>query len=76
LEFTIASELRNGYGPFEKDLYGTGSFLGAKRKDRRWEEETLHKLSNGLEEVVQQLLRWDGGESKVEIFPQKLPWEQ
>jgi hypothetical protein len=76
LEFTLASELRNGYGPFEKDLYGRGAFLDAKRRERRWQDETLDELSDGLEDAVQQLLIWDGGRSKIQVFPYKLPWER
>jgi hypothetical protein len=75
LEWTQDSELRNGYAPFEADLYGTKHFLAGKRKTRFWEEERMDEMCEGLEDVVQRLLRWDGGEDGVQVFHETLPWE-
>ncbi|TID16377.1 hypothetical protein E2P81_ATG11804 [Venturia nashicola] len=76
LESTIAMEHRHAYLPFSSDLYGTGEALARKRSNRRWDPDTsILDLSNGLEDVVKQLLLWAGGDDGIEVFPQALPWE-
>ncbi|KAK5008880.1 hypothetical protein LTR28_003376 [Elasticomyces elasticus] len=72
----VHGEQTRGYGAFERDLYGAGGVLAAKRKARNWDEEkTFPSLCQGVEGVVQRLLRWTGGSYGNEIFPEKLPWE-
>jgi len=69
-------EHRHAYLPFSADLYGTGEVLSKKRLNRRWDSDTsIPELSNGLEDVMKQLLQWTGGEDGTEVFPCPLPWE-
>ena len=72
LKATVAGEKRNGYSPWEKDLYGTGPVLASKRKARGWDEKRIDELAQGQDEIVLKLLRWD---SRCETFPHTLPWE-
>ncbi|KIV99553.1 uncharacterized protein PV09_08853 [Verruconis gallopava] len=72
LESTEAGEKRNGFGPWETDLYGTASVLSSKRKARGWKEGKNSELAEGLEPVVQRLLLYQGRE---QVFPETLPWE-
>ncbi|KAI9699719.1 MAG: hypothetical protein M1836_002753 [Candelina mexicana] len=70
-------EERDGYGVWKGDLYGCGRRLRGKRVGRGWreeEEEELEVMGEGCEEGVKELLRWEGGESGVQLFPGDLPW--
>lgn len=72
-------EALRGIGLWRRDLYGTGPELADKRRKRGWVsgmEEDLF-LNKGLEEVVEQLVCWKGGEGN-EWFPrmEELPWYQ
>lgn len=64
-----------GYGVFSKDLYGVRQPLKDKRIARGWASETYDILAGGLEEGVQVLLSWKGGESGKDVLDKKLPWE-
>ena len=75
LEGTIAGEKRNGYAPWETDLYGVRDPLAGKRKIRGWNDVTSKALGEGLEPAVHRLLLYDGGASGSEVFPEVLPWE-
>lgn len=75
LEGTTAGEKRNGFAPWETDLYGVRDVLAGKRKARGWEEQMSEELGEGFEPAVQRLLRYDGGSSGVVVFPERLPWE-
>lgn len=76
LETTKSLEHRHGYLPFSADLYGTGDMLSKKRLNRRWDpDRSIPELTDGLEDVVKQLLQWTGGENGTEVFPHPLPWE-
>jgi hypothetical protein len=69
-------EHRRAYLPFSADLYGIGDTLSRKRLNRRWDAGTsIPELTDGLEDVVNQLLHWKGGEDGTEVFPHSLPWE-
>lgn len=69
-------EHQHAYLPFSADLYGTGKALDKKRSNRRWNPETsIPELSDGLEDVVKQLILWTGGDDGTEVFPHTLPWE-
>jgi hypothetical protein len=69
-------EASKGIGLWKKDLYGVGDELAGKRRDRGWEPgmESIF-LNRGLEEVVEQLLCWNGGTGN-DWFPRmkELPW--
>lgn len=69
-------EHRHGSLPFSLDIYGTGEALGKKRLNRRWDPDLrIPEISDGLEDAVQKLLLWTGGDDGTEIFPHALPWE-
>ncbi|KAI9775694.1 MAG: hypothetical protein M1835_005724, partial [Candelina submexicana] len=72
------AEERDGYGVWKGDLYGCGERLRGKRIGRGWKEEEEERLldvvGQGCEEGVKELLRWEGGESGVQVFPGDLPW--
>lgn len=68
-------EEERGWGAWRRDLYGVGEVLGGKRSGRGWVEEKGERLGEGLGEGVKGLLAWKGGESGVEIFGGRLPWD-
>jgi len=71
-EVLKASEEKDGIGLWKEDLYGAGKQLKAKRLRRGWE----NGVDMGpVEDSVADLLRWSGGETGVEIYPETLPWE-
>jgi len=77
-ESLVAGEERSGIGLWRGDRYGVGAELAAKRKKRGWTagmEEGVF-VNVGLEPVVERLVRWDGGASRNELFPEmeQLPW--
>lgn len=51
--------------------------LSEKRIARNWNLSALDELSrqNESEPAILRLLRWEGGVSGKEIFPERLPWE-
>ena len=69
-------ERKGGYGVWQRDLYGVGEVLGAKRVKRGWREDVLGEIWEGVESEVRDLLLWRGGKSGVEVFPGKLPWDE
>jgi len=75
LEGTIAGEKRNGYAPWETDLYGVRDPLAGKRKVRGWDDGKSKEPGKGLEPAVHKLLLYDGGAAGNEVFPETLPWE-
>jgi len=68
-------ELENALFPFQNDLYGMHGRLKEKRHERGWKEKSIHQVSRGQPEAVQQLLVWNGGETGHEVFSSNLPWE-
>ncbi|KAJ5561321.1 hypothetical protein N7461_000082 [Penicillium sp. DV-2018c] len=77
-ETLIRGEELNGIGLWRQDLYGVNSDLASKRVKRGWspgmEEDLFSDL--GLEDVVLDLLRYDGGDHCNKWFPkiECLPW--
>ena len=67
--------MERGFGEWERDLYGVGSVLGAKRGKRGWEDGTLEVVGKGKEECVYKLLQWNGGADGKEIYEGTLPWD-
>jgi hypothetical protein len=53
-----------------------GEVLGGKRRVRGWKGEKSDELGGDLEEVVRELLRWEGGETGKKVFGGRLPWEE
>ncbi|KAL2441365.1 hypothetical protein ABEF95_014286 [Exophiala dermatitidis] len=76
-----AGDRLRGYGVWEKDLYGAGKLLSAKRKARGWDiqrfrREVLERLPSVQDRIkVDQLLSWNGGEDGRLRCPYKMPWE-
>ncbi|KAJ6157649.1 hypothetical protein N7470_005241 [Penicillium chermesinum] len=68
---------REGLVYGKKDLYGVAEDLSSKRAKRGWVPETRADLiaSSGCDEVVAQLVCWDGGTGN-QWFPriEELPW--
>ena len=80
----VDGDLKRGFGAWKEDLYGVGEILSAKRKDRGWSEARVkefveHCASGGKtdeeKKITESLLTWRGGASRMEIFPERLPWE-
>ena len=71
-------ERRMGWGVWEGDLYGRGPVLGGKRRGRGWVEgEGEGYVDVGVsDEGVRGLLEWRGGETGVEVFGARLPWDE
>lgn len=77
LQKTQAGEAKNGYGPFEHDPYGAHEPLSSKRASRHWAPECSSMLAfDGMEPEVERLLKWEGGRTGQELFPDTLPWEE
>ncbi|KAJ5220207.1 hypothetical protein N7468_009411 [Penicillium chermesinum] len=73
----LESLRREGLVYGKKDLYGVAEDLSSKRAKRGWVPETRADLiaSSGCDEVVAQLVCWDGGTGN-QWFPriEELPW--
>lgn len=74
----ITGEEQRGIGLWKKDLYGVQPDLAGKRAKRGWTpgmEEGVF-VNVGLEDVVEELVRWNGGKDGNEWFPKldQLPW--
>ena len=76
-------DLKRGFGSWKEDLYGTGEVLSTKRKYRGWSEarmkEVVEQCASGGKadeerKITQSLLTWRGGASRMEIFPERVPW--
>ena len=78
VESLIAGEEKSGIGLWGKDRYGVQSELAGKRVKRGWQAgmEDGVFVNVGLELVVENLVRWDGGRSGNEWFDkmEQLPW--
>lgn len=77
LDSLVRGEAAKGIGLWKEDLYGTGADLAGKRTRRGWHsgmEKSVFPIAE-LEDVVGELLRWDGGAGN-EWFPRlkDLPW--
>ncbi|QMW33564.1 hypothetical protein G4B84_009030 [Aspergillus flavus NRRL3357] len=74
----IEGEEKRGIGLWMRDRYGVLRELKEKRVKRGWVEGMEEGLfvNVGLEEVVEKLVRWDGGISGNEWFSrmEDLPW--
>ncbi|KAL7651934.1 hypothetical protein ACMYSQ_009262 [Aspergillus niger] len=74
----LAGEEKSGIGLWSRDRYGVQKELAGKRVKRGWragmEDGVFVNVS--LEAVVEELVRWDGGETGNEWFPmmKELPW--
>jgi hypothetical protein len=76
----INGEANSGIGLWRNDLYGVGEELFGKRVKRGWtigKERDLF-VGIGLEDVVEQLVMWDGGRGGNQLFRKmhELPWHQ
>lgn len=80
----LKGEILRGYGAWQNDRYGAGEILANKRKARSWtaekEKELETTVSRGwqysaFKDDVLALLIWDGGESRQELYPGRLPWD-
>ncbi|KAJ6114418.1 DUF218 domain protein [Penicillium sp. IBT 16267x] len=73
----VRGEAGKGIGLWRQDLYGVGEDLAGKRRQRGWNPgmETEVFVNIGLEDVVEQLVCWHGGNGN-EWFPrmEELPW--
>ncbi|BCR98821.1 DUF218 domain protein [Aspergillus luchuensis] len=74
----VAGEEKSGIGLWRSDRYGVQKELAGKRVKRGWRAgmEDGVFVNVGLEAVVEELVRWDGGENGNERFPkmEELPW--
>ena len=70
-----ALERRNALDLFERDPYAVRAPLADKRVARGWRDAGLEAVAEGHDEAVRRLLRWRGGPSGREVFPETLPWE-
>lgn len=74
----ITGEEQRGIGLWKKDLYGVQPDLAGKRAKRGWTAgmEEVVFVNVGLEDVVEELVRWNGGKDGNEWFPMlaQLPW--
>ena len=68
----LEGESKRGYGAWKTDLYGLGVDLGSKRIARGWKDDTISPFY--VDERINNLLCWRGGETGKEIFPGDLPW--
>lgn len=76
-ESLIAGEEKRGIGLWMEDRYGVQTELAGKRAKRGWTRgmETSVFGDSGLEQVVEELVAWDG-EDGNQWFPKMhlLPW--
>jgi hypothetical protein len=70
-----ALERSNALEPFRRDPYAARAPLADKRRARGWRGDAAEAVAEGQEEAVRRLLCWRGGKSGVELFPERLPWE-
>ncbi|CAG8404481.1 unnamed protein product [Penicillium salamii] len=76
-ESLTRGERMNGIGLWKADPYGVNEDLGSKRNKRGWLPQMVDQFSNmDLEDVVLELLRYDGGRDRNEWFSKReyLPW--
>ncbi|KAJ5815865.1 hypothetical protein N7447_008098 [Penicillium robsamsonii] len=77
-ETLTQGEAMNGIGLWKEDLYGVNPDLVGKRVRRGWSTGMEHDVffDLGLENVVLDLLRYDGGDHCNKWFPkrERLPW--
>ena len=76
-ESLMRGELRSGIGLWKTDLYGVNECLGSKRAKRGWSNGRVEEFSSmDIEDVVLELLRYDGGKDRNEWFSKRedLPW--
>lgn len=76
----VDGEKKRGIGLWKSDMYGVGPELKSKRVKRGW-IGGMDKgvwVDVGLEEVVEQLICWNGGSDGNELFPRmmELPWNK
>lgn len=76
-ESLVRGEQTNGIGLWRQDLYGVSQDLGGKRSKRGWlrgMEDVFFSMDLG--DVVQELIRYDGGRCRNEWFSRRedLPW--
>jgi hypothetical protein len=66
-----------GYGAWEKDLYAAGPVLSRKRTTRGWDGSNFERevLSRLNDRSIEGLCEWKGGESGIEIWDGRAPWE-
>lgn len=72
------AEFEKGFVKWRDDLYGFGDYLGPLRIGRgevEVQEGGEWWAGRGLEDAVEQLARWRGGEDGKQIFEEKMPWE-
>jgi hypothetical protein len=69
-----ALERKNAHDLFISDPYGVRPPLSSKRQARLWDERCLDIIGQNHPPVIHRLLRWDGGNSGVELFDEALPW--
>lgn len=74
----ITGEEKRGIGLWKNDHYGVQPELAGKRAKRGWTagmEERVF-VDVGLEDVVEELVGWNGGKDGNEWFPKldQLPW--
>lgn len=76
LEVLIQGESKRGIGLWRQDLYGVGVELAGKRNQRGWDPGMKDIfVDKGLEEVVEQLVCWDGGQCNAWFSRmEELPW--
>lgn len=77
-ESLIAGEEKSGISLWSRDRYGVQPELAGKRVKRGWQpgmEDGLF-VNVGLEPVVEDLVRWNGGQDGNEWFDKmdQLPW--
>jgi len=72
----VKGEEEKGYGLWKGDLYGVGDVLSKKRMQRGWDGTTLKVVGHCLEDEIEELLKWKGGESGVEVYAGKVPWAE
>ncbi|KAE8354701.1 hypothetical protein BDV28DRAFT_130353 [Aspergillus coremiiformis] len=74
----IEGEEKRGIGLWRRDRYGVLLELAEKRTRRGWTQSIAEGLfvNVGLELVVEELVRWDGGRGGNDWFPkmEQLPW--
>lgn len=76
-ESLMRGELMSGIGLWKTDPYGVNRDLGSKRSNRGWFPGMVDEFSTmDIEDVVLELLRYDGGKDHKEWFSKRkdLPW--
>lgn len=65
-------EEMDGFGRWVTDLYGAGEVLSGKRMGRGWKGF----YAGVMDEDINGLLKWEGGESGTEVYAGVLPWDE